>query len=207
LKENQNLFRTEPGADTMPPESFLELDEVLEILGDLKPQTVLLEGQEASLDPQYAALTNALHQNFGSRNILCTNAFRLPPLDDTDELQISIKAFNEELHNEYTGEPNAEVLKNVALLYRNGKKLTISSVFIPGYIDVEETGRIARFLATIDRDIPYHILAYFKAGHNPWRRPAPFEMAKAASEARKYLNKAYAWTGDEKMEYEVIRVF
>ena len=179
----------------------------MKILEDLNPKTVLLEGQEASLDPQYAAITRALHEKYSSRNILCTNAFLLPPLDDTDELQLGLKAFSNKLHLEYTGESNDEVLQNVARLFGSGKKLTVSSVFIPGYVDIEETGRIARFLATIDRDIPYHILAYFKAGDNPWRRPTATEIVQAAAEAKKYLKRSYGWTGDETMEYEVIRVF
>jgi pyruvate-formate lyase-activating enzyme len=206
LKENLHLFREEPQGIARPPERFLEFEEVMQALDRIKPETVLLEGQEASLDPQYGRLTEGLHEKFGSRNILCTNAYNIPDLGHTDELQVSLKAFSEKLHREHTGKSNKRVMDNFQKLHESDKKLTVSSVFIPGYIDAGEIGRVAEFIAGVDKNIPYHILPYFKAGQNPWRRPTREEMEEAARAARKHLPRVFSWTGEEELTYEVKRI-
>jgi pyruvate-formate lyase-activating enzyme len=206
LKENWHLFSEEPKAIAKPPERFLDFEEVMQALEGLEFDSVNLEGQEASLDPQYAQLTEALHKRFGSQNTLCTNAYTIPPLKDTDNIQVSLKAINDGLHYHYTGKSNKRVLKNFVNLYQSGMKLTVSSVLIPGYIDADETERIAQFIGSVDKDIPYHILAYFKSGKNPWRRPKPDEMDEAEVMARRHLNKVRGWRGDEEIMYEMVRI-
>jgi pyruvate formate lyase activating enzyme len=206
LKENLHIFDEEPRGIARPPAKFLDFDEVTQSLERLEPKTVILEGQEASLDPQYSKLTELFHQKFNSRNILCTNAYKLPPLEHTDELQISLKAYTEKLHEHHTGKSNSRVFKNFIELNKSGKKITVSSVLVPGYIDVDEIEKIAQFIAGVDEEIPYHILPYFKAGNNPWRRPTHEEMENAGKAAKKHLRKVYSWTGDEKLQYEVLRI-
>jgi len=207
LKEHLHLFLEEPKGLAKPPERFLDFEEVMQMLESLDLNRILLEGQEASIDPQYPQLTEALHKKFGSHNILCTNIYKIPPLKDTDEIGVSIKAFTDSLHRHYTGKSNKGVLKNFVSLYQSGMKLTVSSLLIPDYIDADETERIARFIASVDKDIPYVLLPYFKAGDNPWRRPTPEEMDEATSVARRHLNKVHGWKGDEELEYEVVRIF
>jgi len=206
LKENWHLFPEEPKGIAKPPKRFLDFEEVMQALEGLEFDTVNLEGQEASLDPQYSQLTKALHKRFGSQNILCTNAYKIPPLHDTDNIQVSLKTIDDNLHRHYTGKSNKRVLQNFVNLYQSGMKLTVSSVLIPDYIDADETERIAKFIASVDKDIPFHILAYFKAGDNPWRRPTPDEMDEAASLARRHLNKVRGWRGDEEIMHEMVRI-
>src|SRR5208283_1027448 len=131
--------------------------------------------QEASLDPAYLPITEMLHKRYGTRNVLCTNAYRLPPLEHTDDVQISLKAFNDELHRHYTGKSNTRVFENVINLYKSGKKISLASLLIPDYITASEIERLAEFVGGVDKNIPFHILAFFKAYSSQWRRPAPGE--------------------------------
>jgi pyruvate formate lyase activating enzyme len=39
--------------------------------------------------------------------------------------------------------------------------LIASTLIIPGYIDEEEIGRIAKFIASVNQDIPYSLLAFY----------------------------------------------
>ncbi len=206
LKENLYLPFEEPKGLAKPPDRFLDLKEVIRTLDELDVRLVLLEGQEASLDPSYPALTEALHKRLGSRNILCSNIYKTPSLKDTDAVAVSIKAFTDRLHQHYTGKSNKRVLDNFVSLYKSGIKLSVASVFIPDYINNNEIELIARFIACVDKDIPFQILPYFKAGDNPWRHPIPEEMDEAARVARKHLNKVYSWNGNEKMDYEVVKI-
>jgi pyruvate formate lyase activating enzyme len=206
LEDKIHLINEEPKEIVKCPDRFLDSDEVIEALTGLDLDKVLFEGQEASLDPAYPYLTEACHKRFGSCNVLCTNAYKIPSLEHTDELQVGLKAVTDSLHREYTGKSNQRVLKNFVQLHKTGLKLTASSVYIPGYIDSGETERIAEFIATIDKDIPYHILAYFKAGDNPWRRPTYDEMDEAGKIAKKHLNRVWSWRGDEEVIYPMVKI-
>ncbi|MFV2082002.1 MAG: radical SAM protein [bacterium] len=82
-------------------------------------------------------------------------------------IKFDLKAFDENLHLALTGVSNQRTLEN---FIRIGKKipdrpvpplLVASTLLVPGYIDPEETGRIACFIASVDPDIPYSLLAYF----------------------------------------------
>jgi pyruvate formate lyase activating enzyme len=41
--------------------------------------------------------------------------------------------------------------------------LTATTLLVPGYIDEEEVGKIAEFIASISRDIPYSLLVFYPA--------------------------------------------
>ena len=119
----------------------------------------------------------------------------------------SLKAHTDTLHRQYTGKSNKKALENFIKLCQSGTKLRTESIFIPEYIDYAETENIARFIAAVDKNIPHRIDAYIPIGDNPWRRPTPQEIEKAASLARKYLLNVSCLTGNEDLKYEVSRIF
>ena len=145
-------------------------------------------GAEPALDPEFPRLAETLHRKFASHNVLLTNGFHLTDLRNMDEVVFSLKAYTNALHRDYTGKSNQKALENFIKLYQSGTKLRTESVFIPEYIDCSETENIARFIASVDRNIPHRIDAYIPIGDNPWRRPTPEEMEEAVSAARKHLH-------------------
>jgi len=189
------------------PEEFLSFDEVMEILSGYDLKSIILDGQDASIDPAYPALTRAFHEKFGSFNTVLTNALVLPDLSDTDKVEVGIKAIDDNLHRHYTGLSNAPILKNVKRIYDSGKKLLIESVLIPDYIDAEEVEKVARFVASIDSEIPFVVLPYFQAGANPWRRPTPEEMEATAELVKKHLKNVFFFRGNEEPHFFTENVF
>lgn len=200
------LIDKEPTGIAKPPQRFLKFDEVMDALDKLELKRVLHQGQEAQLDPAYPRITKAIHKRFGAQNVLFTNLHEMPPLEDTDLVEFGIKAFTNKIHRDFTGMSNKKALKNFKKVYESGVKVVVESIFIPGYIDVEETERIAEFIASVDKDIFYVILAYFKAGDNPWRRPTHDEIDKAVSVAKKHLGGVHGVYGDEEMLYPMVRI-
>lgn len=188
------------------PERFLELEEVMRILRKLEVKQVILMGAEPTTDRQLSHLTKALHKEFSSRNILLTNGFIFADLKHIDEVVFSIKAHTDELHRDYTGKSNKNALENFAKYCQSGVKLRAESVFIPQYIDCSEIEHISRFIACIDKSIPYRIDAYIPTGDNPWRRPTPEEMKEAVSTARQHLSNVSCLTGNEELKFPVLRV-
>ncbi len=82
-------------------------------------------------------------------------------------IKFDLKAWDETLHNVLTGTTNKRTLENFS---RAGKKIGLrlvpplliaSTLLVPGYIDEEEVKSIARFIAKINPDIPYSLLAFY----------------------------------------------
>lgn len=82
-------------------------------------------------------------------------------------MKFDIKFWDEGLTRGVCGVSNVQSLKNFD---RAGRKyfearpnlpvLTASTLLIPGYVDEQEVGSIARFISGIDDRIPYSLLAF-----------------------------------------------
>jgi pyruvate formate lyase activating enzyme len=81
-------------------------------------------------------------------------------------IKFDIKAWNEDLNRALCGVSNRWTLMNfkraAALLAKRPEPplLIASTLLIPGYVDEEEVKNIAGFIASINPDIPYSLLAY-----------------------------------------------
>ena len=196
-----------PKESASPPEHFLDFDEVMQLVEKLDVKQIRFEGMEPTIDPQYLQITKALHDRFGTRNMVATNLFELPSFEHTDMIVVGINAITDSLHKEYTGRSNKQILENFIEVYKSGKKMEVTSPFIPGYIDIEETERIAKFVASVDANIPYFIFPYYKAGDNPWRRPTHNEIDQVAAIVKKHLTNVYHYYGDEELDFKVEPIF
>jgi len=186
--------------------TFLTLDEIIDALKSVKPEIVVFEGWEPTLDPHLSKIATELHREIGTCNYLLTNGYVLPELEGIDEVKVSIKALSDEIHREYTGKSNRRVLDNLREFYQSGIKLSAETVLIPGYVNEEEIGRIARFLASVDKQIPLRIDAYWPIASKKWRAPTAKEMRKAVEEAERYLVNVSFLGGSEEVQGEVVTV-
>jgi len=81
-------------------------------------------------------------------------------------MKFDIKAYDENLHRALTGVSNRRTLENFRraaahIPARPDPPLVIAStLLVPGYVEAEEVGRIARFIAAIDPTIPYALLGF-----------------------------------------------
>ena len=183
------------------------MEEIMRLLKKMEVSEVIFMGAEPALDPKLPRLSEELHRGFSSYNVLLTNGFQISDLSHVDEVVFSIKAYTDSLHLDFTGKSNEKALENFITLYESGVKMRTESIFIPEYIDSREIEKIARFIAGVDRNIPYRIDAYIPIDDNPWRRPLPGEIESAAGQARKHLANVSFLTGSESLKYEVVRIF
>ena len=130
IKEFLSARDDEPSGIAEPPKRFLEFEQVMRILEKLELKRVLHMGQEAVLDPEYARLTEAIHQNFGAKNVLLTNAYQMPPLEHTNKI-IGIKGVTDSLHIDYTGKSNTRVLANFVSIYQSGVEMIVNRLLSP----------------------------------------------------------------------------
>jgi pyruvate formate lyase activating enzyme len=79
---------------------------------------------------------------------------------------LDLKAWDEALHVALTGVNNKRMLANFSRAAEKVKcrplppPLVASTLLVPGYVDEEEVGRIACFIASLGPDIPYSLLAF-----------------------------------------------
>jgi pyruvate formate lyase activating enzyme len=82
-------------------------------------------------------------------------------------IKVDLKAFSEEIHLALCGVSNSQTLKNFAALARHlGERpeiplLCASTLMVPGYVDLEEIHGLARFISTLNPDIPYSLLGFY----------------------------------------------
>lgn len=82
-------------------------------------------------------------------------------------IKIDFKAWNNNFHKALTGSDNYQTIKNIKFLasYINDRQeppfLVVSTLLVPGYIDAEEISPIASFLASLNKNIPYSLIAFY----------------------------------------------
>ncbi|MDD1672823.1 MAG: radical SAM protein [Methanomicrobiales archaeon] len=78
-------------------------------------------------------------------------------------VKFDLKAIHPNLHMALCGTGNQRTLENfykVANITRGTDTLTATTLLVPHYIDAQEVGAIARFIAGINNDIPYSLLVF-----------------------------------------------
>lgn len=110
-------------------------------------------------------------------------------LDSGGCIKFDLKALDEGIHRALTGVSNQRTLENFAQagvksVERSNPPLVIAStLLIPGYVDAEEVRAIAAFIASINADIPYALLAFAPSFFMPDLPPTTVSHAIAAKRA------------------------
>jgi pyruvate formate lyase activating enzyme len=86
-------------------------------------------------------------------------------------VKFDLKSWDDTLHLALTGATNRRTLSNFRRAGKDiGRRpepppLIASTLLVPGYIDEVEVGRIADFIASVQPDIPYSLLAFHPCYH------------------------------------------
>jgi pyruvate formate lyase activating enzyme len=81
-------------------------------------------------------------------------------------IKFDLKAWDEGLHIALCGISNKRTLENFQLLAEYTRRrpsppfLVASTLLVPGYIDKQEISHIAKFISSLNPDIPYSLLAF-----------------------------------------------
>ncbi|NIM48732.1 MAG: radical SAM protein [Gemmatimonadales bacterium] len=107
-------------------------------------------------------------------------------------IKFDLKAFDEQLHLALCGISNKRTLTNFARAAARSRErpepplVVASTLLVPGYVDGDQVGKVAEFIASIDPDIPYSLLAFaphFRMGDLPYTTAAHAREAEAAARA------------------------
>lgn len=81
-------------------------------------------------------------------------------------IKFDLKAWDERLHIALCGISNKRTLENFQLLAEYTRRrpspplLVASTLLVPGYVDRQEVSNLARFISSLDPNIPYSLLAF-----------------------------------------------
>jgi pyruvate formate lyase activating enzyme len=107
------------------------------------------------------------------------------------EAHVDLKAFSGDVHKWYTGKSNKPVLRAIEKLSASGIELLVQTVYIPGIVDEKEIEQIAKFLASLNKNIRYRINPFSPAfAHErvTTRMPTIEEMERAYEIASRHLH-------------------
>ncbi|MFZ6017807.1 MAG: radical SAM protein [Nitrospirota bacterium] len=136
--------------------------------GDPTPQLPFaLKASRLALEENKGRILRICWETNGSMHKGLLNKMIELSLNSGGCIKFDLKAWDENLHIALTGITNKRTLEN---FQRVGEKINLrpvppfliaSTLLVPGYIDEDEIRCIARFIASINPDIPYSLLAFY----------------------------------------------
>lgn len=100
--------------------------------------------------------------------LLETNGYGLTPenLDllasaGLDSIWLDIKAYDRETYAKLCGTTNEWILEAPARILDRGFILEVLSLYIPGWVETDQIVKTAELLATVNKEIPFTLLAFF----------------------------------------------
>jgi len=134
----------------------------------------------------------------GLKNILVTNGFMTKECLDfigkyIDAINIDLKAFSDKFYRKNCKARLKPVLETIKNAYKKGIHIEITTLLIPGENDSKsEIQKIAKFISSIDKNIPWHISRFFPMYKMIDKKVTDVEKLKQAKEiGEKYLKYVY----------------
>ena len=116
---------------------------------------------EFAFDCCQAAHDHSLLNVFVSNGYMSNSVVRsLVPV--LDAINIDLKSFNDTFYQKICGATLKPVLDNILLFKELGVWVEVTTLLIPGMNDSQaELQQIASFLASIDKNIPWHVTGFY----------------------------------------------
>jgi len=151
---------------------------------------------------EYAYDTFKLAKQNGIKTVFVSSGYETKEAIDTikpylNAANIDLKAFTDRFYRKICGARLKPVLDSIEYTYKQGIWIEITTLIIPGENDSKEELRdIARFIASIDKNIPWHVSRFYPMYKMLDRPPTPIEKLKEAYEIGKEEGLNYAYVGN-----------
>jgi pyruvate formate lyase activating enzyme len=135
--------------------------------GDPTPQVIhAIETSKRALDRNKVRILRICWETNGTMNLSFLEKMADLSLRSGGCIKFDLKTYNENLNIALCGVTNKRTLENFKRLAEISKTrpdppfLIASTLLVPGYVDEEEISQIAKFIASLDKDIPYALLGF-----------------------------------------------
>lgn len=165
-------------------------------------RTIAYTYTEPTIFFEYALETARQAAGAGIKNVFVTNGYMtaealetLAP--DLDAANVDLKSFRDDFYREICGARLQPVLDTIRRMHEMDIWLEVTTLIIPGHNDgEEEMESIARFLAEISPDIPWHVSAFYPTYKLTSAPPTPPETLKKARRIGLAAGLRYVYTGN-----------
>jgi pyruvate formate lyase activating enzyme len=157
---------------------------------------------------EYAYDTARLAKEAGLANNFVTNGYMTEEALTTirpylDAANVDLKAFQDETYKKVCGARLEPVLDSIRRMRKLGIWVEVTTLVVPGLNDgAEELTGIARFIAGVDPDIPWHISRFHPDFEYTDTPPTPAKTLRLAAEIGKREGLSYIYIGNMPGESE-----
>ena len=168
------------GQDLLP-------EQIIEICLEKKIPSIAYTYNEPTIFFEYLYDTAKLAKKKGIKNILVTNGYESDEALEKmkgliDAMNIDLKSFSNDFYKKLCKAKLQPVLDTIKKAYELGFWIEITTLIIPGKNDSkEELEKIAKFIANIDKNIPWHLSAFHP----------DYKMTNVLQTGREILERAY----------------
>ena len=151
---------------------------------------------EFALDTAYRA------KEKGLKNVFVSNGFMSPQaveklLPVLDAVNIDLKSFSEDFYRNICSGRLKGVLESIEEFRRNNVWVEVTTLIIPGHNDWQgELAKIAGFISSLDKNIPWHISRFYPAYKMHKAEPTPLETLKSAYNTGREEGLNYVYIGN-----------
>ncbi|MBS3141233.1 AmmeMemoRadiSam system radical SAM enzyme [Candidatus Woesearchaeota archaeon] len=188
-----------------------EISQEREISGeDMQPEQIVKEAiknkcksiaytyNEPVIMTEFAIDIAKLAKKSNLKNIYVTNGYETKECIDfisnyIDAMNIDLKSFSNKFYLKNCKAKLQPVLNTIKYSHEKGIWIEITTLIIPGENDSEkELNQIAKFISSIDKNIPWHISRFFPMYKMQEKSFTPEKTLQKAYEiGKKYLNHVY----------------
>ncbi|MCX6562378.1 MAG: AmmeMemoRadiSam system radical SAM enzyme [Candidatus Aminicenantes bacterium] len=158
---------------------------------------------------EYAYDTAKLAHEAGLANNFVTNGFMTAEALETirpflDAANVDLKAFREETYKKVCGARLEPVLDSIRRMRRLGIWVEVTTLVVPGLNDGDaELDDIARFMAGVDPDMPWHISRFHPDFKYTEAGPTPVDTLRRAFAIGKRADLRYVYIGNVSGEGDI----
>ena len=177
-------------------------EDIIKVASDNKCQSIAYTYTEPTIFFEFAYDTARLAKESKVGNIFVTNGYMTPEAIHKirpylDAANIDLKSLQDDFYKDICKARLEPVLNSIRMMNDLGIWIEVTTLVVPGQNDSdEELTSIARFIANVNRDIPWHISRYhpdFEFDHSP---ATPLDTLKKAVRIGKDAGLHYIYIGN-----------
>jgi len=181
---------------------FFSPEKILELATRNKVHSIAYTYNEPTIWTEYAMDIAKLAKEQGVKNVYVSNGYMTRETCDyiiqyLDAINIDLKSFDEDFYLKICKAKLQPVLDNIKYLHDKGLWLEITTLIIPEENDSDdELKQIAKFIISIDKNIPWHLSAFHPSYQMMEKESTSFEKLLRAKEIGLQAGLKYIYIGN-----------
>lgn len=177
-------------------------EEIVELAIKYGCESISYTYNEPTIFIEFIKDTAELAKKKGIKNVLVTNGYFSKESFDyisncIDAMNVDLKSINSKTYEKYCGAKLKFVLENIKRINAKGMHLELTTLVIPEINDSQkEIKKIANFIFSVDKNIPWHISRFFPRYELKNRNITPLETLTNAYKIGKKIGLKFIHIGN-----------